>query len=70
MTTLEHRPNTALLVVDVQTGVVEAAHDRDTVVANIAALGHDSWIIAACGGPRRLAQAGPAPCARPAHPRR
>lgn len=38
MTTLEHRPNTALLVVDVQTGVVEAAHDRDTVVANIAAL--------------------------------
>ncbi|MEV4513774.1 isochorismatase family protein [Dactylosporangium sp. NPDC049525] len=38
MTTLEHRPNTALIVVDVQTGVVEAAHDRDTVVANIAAL--------------------------------
>ncbi len=38
MTTLEHRPNTALLVVDVQVGVVEAAHDRDAVVANIAAL--------------------------------
>ena len=38
MTTLENRPNTALLVVDVQKGVVEAAHDRDAVVANIARL--------------------------------
>ena len=38
MTTLENRPNTALLVVDVQKGVVEAAHDRDAVVANIAGL--------------------------------
>ena len=32
------RPNTALLVVDVQAGVVKAAHARDTVVANIAGL--------------------------------
>jgi nicotinamidase-related amidase len=38
MTTLANRPNTALLVVDVQTGVVAKAHDRDAVVANIAAL--------------------------------
>jgi nicotinamidase-related amidase len=38
MTTLENRPNTALLIVDVQNGVVEEAHDRDTVVANIASL--------------------------------
>jgi nicotinamidase-related amidase len=38
MTTLENRPHTALLVVDVQHGVVEAAHERDTVVANIARL--------------------------------
>jgi nicotinamidase-related amidase len=38
MTTLEHRPNTALLVVDVQNGVVEAGHERDAVVANIASL--------------------------------
>ncbi|MEV6525429.1 isochorismatase family protein [Longispora sp. NPDC051575] len=38
MTTLENRPNTALLVVDVQAGVVEGAHGRDTVVANIAGL--------------------------------
>jgi nicotinamidase-related amidase len=38
MTTLENRPNTALLVVDVQKGVVEAAHERDAVVANIAGL--------------------------------
>ena len=38
MTTLEGRPNTALLVVDVQTGVVAGAHDRDTVVANVAGL--------------------------------
>jgi nicotinamidase-related amidase len=38
MTTLENRPNTALLVIDVQKGVVEGAHERDTVVANVAAL--------------------------------
>ena len=38
MTTLADRPNTALLVVDVQTGVVAGAHNRDSVVANIGAL--------------------------------
>ncbi|KOG31413.1 isochorismatase family protein [Streptomyces resistomycificus] len=38
MTTLDNRPNTALLVVDVQQGVVEEAHERDAVVANIAGL--------------------------------
>jgi nicotinamidase-related amidase len=38
MTTLENRPNTALLVVDVQNGVVEGAHGRDTVVANVGSL--------------------------------
>ncbi|HXR21988.1 MAG TPA: isochorismatase family protein [Acidimicrobiales bacterium] len=38
MTTLEKRPNTALVVIDVQNGVVEAAHERDAVVANIASL--------------------------------
>jgi nicotinamidase-related amidase len=38
MTTLENRPNTALLVVDVQNGVVDGAHERDTVVANIGSL--------------------------------
>ena len=38
MTTLEHRPNTALLVIDVQNGVVEGAHERDAVVTNIVAL--------------------------------
>lgn len=38
MTTLEHRPNTAVLVIDVQHGVVRRAHDRDAVVANIAGL--------------------------------
>jgi nicotinamidase-related amidase len=38
MTTLENRPNTALLVIDVQNGVVGEAHDRDEVVANIATL--------------------------------
>ena len=38
MSTLENRPNTALLVVDVQNGVVAEAHDRDTVVANIGGL--------------------------------
>jgi nicotinamidase-related amidase len=38
MTTLDNRPKTALLVVDVQNGVVADAHDRDTVVANVATL--------------------------------
>src|SRR5688572_1082564 len=38
MTTLGSRPNTALLVVDVQNGVVEGAHERDAVVANIGTL--------------------------------
>ncbi|HEY1448895.1 MAG TPA: cysteine hydrolase family protein [Caulobacteraceae bacterium] len=38
MTTLEDRPNTALIVIDVQNGVVEKAHARDAVVANIGAL--------------------------------
>jgi len=38
MTTLANRPNTALLIIDVQTGVVAKAHDRDAVVARIAAL--------------------------------
>ena len=38
MTTLENRPNTALLVVDVQNGVVAGGHERDAVVANIATL--------------------------------
>jgi nicotinamidase-related amidase len=38
MTTLSDRPNTALLVVDVQNGVVAKAHQRDEVVANVAAL--------------------------------
>jgi nicotinamidase-related amidase len=38
VTTLPNRPNTALLVVDVQVGVVEGAHERDAVVANVAGL--------------------------------
>jgi nicotinamidase-related amidase len=38
MTTLAGRPHTALVVVDVQNGVVEGAHDRDKVVANVATL--------------------------------
>src|ERR671934_1784692 len=38
MTTLENRPNTALLVVDVQNGVVEGAPKRDAVVANVGSL--------------------------------
>ena len=38
MTTLRNRLNTALLVVDVQNGVVKGAHKRDTVVANIGML--------------------------------
>jgi nicotinamidase-related amidase len=38
MTTIEDRPNSALLVIDVQNDVVNGAHQRDAVVANIAAL--------------------------------
>ncbi|WP_020660248.1 cysteine hydrolase family protein [Amycolatopsis benzoatilytica] len=38
MTTLTDRPNTALLVVDVQNGVVTGNHERDAVVANVATL--------------------------------
>ncbi|MGH8298121.1 MAG: isochorismatase family protein [Steroidobacteraceae bacterium] len=38
MTTLSNRPNTALLVVDVQLAVVERAYKRDAVVANIRGL--------------------------------
>ncbi|MFR9775054.1 isochorismatase family protein [Micromonospora sp. MS34] len=38
MTTLVDRPHTALLVIDVQNGVVAQAYDRDRVVGNIATL--------------------------------
>jgi nicotinamidase-related amidase len=38
MSTLENRHGTALLVVDVQRGVVAEAHERDAVVANLARL--------------------------------
>jgi nicotinamidase-related amidase len=38
MTTLSDRSNTALMVIDVQKGVVADAHERDTVVANIRTL--------------------------------
>ena len=38
MTTLPDRPNTALLVIDVQNGVVARAHNRDGVIANIRSL--------------------------------
>jgi nicotinamidase-related amidase len=35
MTTLENRPNTALLVIDVQNAAVDRAHERDAIVANV-----------------------------------
>ena len=38
MTTFPDRPNTALLVIDVQNGVVAGAHNRDEMIANINAL--------------------------------
>jgi len=38
VTTLENRPNTALLVVDVQNCVVEGTPGRDSVVANVGSL--------------------------------
>ena len=39
MTTLSDRPNTALLVIDVQNGVIGAAHERAAVVANVVQTG-------------------------------
>jgi nicotinamidase-related amidase len=38
MSTLGNRPNAALMVIDVQNGVVHQAFERDAVVANIASL--------------------------------
>lgn len=38
MSTLQDRPNTALVVIDVQNGVVVGAHDRDAVVGRISGL--------------------------------
>ena len=38
MSAFPDRPNTALLVIDVQNGVVDGAHERDAVVATIAQL--------------------------------
>lgn len=38
MTTLPDRPNAALVVIDVQNGVVAEAHDRDGVVGRIRSL--------------------------------
>jgi len=38
MSTLENRPNSALVVVDVQNGVVAGNYERDAVVQNIATL--------------------------------
>jgi nicotinamidase-related amidase len=35
MTTLEKRPNTAVLVIDVQNGIVGGAYEREAVVANV-----------------------------------
>jgi hypothetical protein len=43
VTTLENRPNTALLVVDVQNTALERAHERDAVVANVGRL--VEWVI-------------------------
>lgn len=42
MTSLRDRPNTALLVIDVQNDVVANAHRRDEVIANIGALVEDA----------------------------
>ena len=38
MTTLPDRPSTALLVIDVQNGVVADTHNRDDVIANISTV--------------------------------
>jgi nicotinamidase-related amidase len=42
VSTLPDRPHTALMVIDVQKGVVGEAHERDAVVANIDTLVHQA----------------------------
>ena len=54
LTTLENRPKTALLVIDVQNGVVEGNHERDAVVANVGSLVEKARREA---GPRHLGPA-------------
>jgi nicotinamidase-related amidase len=54
MSTLRDRPNTALLVVDVQNGAVDGAHRRDEVVANVGSLVEKARRE---GRPRRLGAA-------------
>lgn len=54
MTTLPDRDTTALLVIDVQNGVVNGATRRDAVVANIAVLisdAHTTEDLSAWGAP-------------------
>jgi len=55
MTTVSNRPNnTAHFVVDVQAGVLQEAHERDTVDANICFLaGAGFTFTEAAGGDRR-----------------
>jgi nicotinamidase-related amidase len=38
MSTIDNRPNSALLVIDVQNGVVAGAYERDAVVENVGSL--------------------------------
>jgi nicotinamidase-related amidase len=38
VTTLDNRPNTALIVIDVQTGFVKDAFDRDAIVGNVSTV--------------------------------
>ena len=38
MSTLQNRPNTALVVIDVQNGVVAEAHNREVVIGRVSAL--------------------------------
>jgi nicotinamidase-related amidase len=69
MTTLRNRPNTALVVVDLQAGVVAGAHQRDAVVTNVGALvrGYDATLVADAhdGGPERVGSAAAGPGDRP-----
>jgi nicotinamidase-related amidase len=38
MSTFSDRPNTALVIIDVQNGVVDGAYERDAIVGNISSL--------------------------------
>ena len=57
MTTLTGRSRTALIVIDMQNGVVGEAYERDRVIANVVALVKQGCVCALTGARRFLVAA-------------